>query len=403
MKARILFGAIGCTLIAWNVGAAEQSPAIRYASVADEQADLERRWRWLEMLIGTQTAGAPLNSSRDHYIWKEYTRRLIWDEGMSLFHTYPQDKRRWGWVRFAARGGANYIDVDWVIAHNAQPGASNEQNREASRRWEQERIQLRKLALADPDIPSDVQAELLCMDLRERIPHPAYKAIGGARPEDTDFSQLGKDVITMAGQHPGYTANILRALLHRLLTSLKVFAPQQLPVTMAMLRESPNPVAREFGIADETIKAAMTSPIDLRFTAMDGREIDMAKLRGKVVLLVFGGITWCPSCRAEEPYLQAAYDKYRKRGFEILSILYEKEEARTFVSQYVKERGLSWPHYFDGLGEQNPLVKRFAVTAVPAHFLFDKRGLLVSRDARGSGLDVLVERYLDLQHRHSTL
>lgn len=137
--------------------------------------------------------------------------------------------------------------------------------------------------------------------------------------------------------------------------------------------------------------------MEMRFTAIDGREVDLRELRGKVVLIDFRGVTWCGACRMEEPYMRDAYAKYRAHGFEILTITYEnKESSRDFVRRYTQEKGLVWPHYFDGKGADNPYIRRFGITAVPQHFLLDQQGLLVSTDVRGDKLEPNVRRLLGL-------
>jgi cytochrome c biogenesis protein CcmG, thiol:disulfide interchange protein DsbE len=57
----------------------------------------------------------------------------------------------------------------------------------------------------------------------------------------------------------------------------------------------------------------------LVLTTLDGRSIDLARLKGKVVLVNYWA-TWCAPCRKEMPKLDAFYRHYRDRGLEIVGI-----------------------------------------------------------------------------------
>ena len=59
--------------------------------------------------------------------------------------------------------------------------------------------------------------------------------------------------------------------------------------------------------------------MNLKFTAADGRKVELAELRGKVVMLYFCA-SWCPPCVHEFSRVKAAYNKLYPHGFEIIGI-----------------------------------------------------------------------------------
>ena len=68
-------------------------------------------------------------------------------------------------------------------------------------------------------------------------------------------------------------------------------------------------------------------PITLKFTAVDGREVDLSKMVGKVVLVDFWA-TWCGPCVAELPNVLKAYEKLHDKGFEIVGISFDEDKAK---------------------------------------------------------------------------
>jgi thiol-disulfide isomerase/thioredoxin len=133
-----------------------------------------------------------------------------------------------------------------------------------------------------------------------------------------------------------------------------------------------------------------TKPVELKFTAVDGKEVDLAKMRGKVVLIDFWA-TWCGPCVAELPNVLKVYEKLHDKGFEIVGISLDQDQAK--LESFVKEKGMKWSQYFDGKGWQNDISSRFGIKSIPAMWLVDKKGMLVSNDARGN-LEELVEKAL---------
>jgi thiol-disulfide isomerase/thioredoxin len=132
--------------------------------------------------------------------------------------------------------------------------------------------------------------------------------------------------------------------------------------------------------ADEKATADLaTKPVDLSFTALDGSTVDLAKMRGKVVLIDFWA-TWCGPCREETPDVVAAYQKYHAQGFEIVGISLDQNKAA--LTKYIADAKMPWPQYFDGKGWDNAISNRFGIRSIPAMWLVGKDGKLVTQDGR---------------------
>ena len=123
-------------------------------------------------------------------------------------------------------------------------------------------------------------------------------------------------------------------------------------------------------------------PVSLQFKAVDGREVDLAQMRGKVVLVDFWG-THCGPCVAELPRVKAALEKFHAQGFEVIGISCDTDKKE--LEDYVKRHDISWPQYFDGKQQDdNKFIVGFGIDGIPHMFLVDKKGLLRFDNVRAS-------------------
>jgi cytochrome c biogenesis protein CcmG, thiol:disulfide interchange protein DsbE len=78
----------------------------------------------------------------------------------------------------------------------------------------------------------------------------------------------------------------------------------------------------------------------LILTELDGKTFDLAKLRGKVVLVNYWA-TWCEPCKIELPTLNAFFQRYHDRGLEIIGISVDFKSDIAKVPKAAKE--LAYP------------------------------------------------------------
>lgn len=135
---------------------------------------------------------------------------------------------------------------------------------------------------------------------------------------------------------------------------------------------------------------AVGKPLAIEFKSLDGKDVSIARLAGKVVLVDFWA-TWCGPCVGELPHVKETYEKLHPKGFEIIGISFDQDKEA--LESFVAKEKMPWPQYFDGEGWKNKFGKEFGINSIPAMWLVDKKGIL--RDLNGrEDLAKKVEKYL---------
>jgi thiol-disulfide isomerase/thioredoxin len=121
-----------------------------------------------------------------------------------------------------------------------------------------------------------------------------------------------------------------------------------------------------------------------------GNVFRLSDLKGRYVLMDFWA-TWCGPCLAELPNLQAAYEKYRKKGLEVVAV--SLDETAPPVLDFVKSRQLTWKQIHNGTCGTD-LVEAFGVNNIPATFLVGPEGTIVRLELRGPSLEKALSQLL---------
>lgn len=124
------------------------------------------------------------------------------------------------------------------------------------------------------------------------------------------------------------------------------------------------------------------------FTQNDpnGNPVKLSSFRGKYVLIDFWA-SWCGPCRAENPNVVKAYNKFRNKNFTIIGVSLDKPEGRDNWLAAIKSDGLTWTQVSDLKFWSNEVALLYAVQSIPHNFLLDPNGKIIAKDLRGSDLD----------------
>lgn len=86
---------------------------------------------------------------------------------------------------------------------------------------------------------------------------------------------------------------------------------------------------------------------ELRLKDLEGKDVSLADLKGKVVFVNFWA-TWCDPCRIEIPWLIDMQAKYASRGFTVVGVAMDDEGQKVVAPFVAKEK-------FDVNGQQLPM------------------------------------------------
>lgn len=153
--------------------------------------------------------------------------------------------------------------------------------------------------------------------------------------------------------------------------------------------EAPGKTLQKTVAAMKAVGIGSIAP-DFTLADPDGKRINLSSLRGKRCVLIDFWASWCGPCIRELPNVKKVYEQFHGKGFEVISV--SLDDKRDNWMRAIEKHQLPWIHVSSLQGWKCPVVQLYQVSGVPAMFLLDSEGRIVSDNARGEALEREVAR-----------
>lgn len=241
---------------------------------------------------------------------------------------------------------------------------------------------------------SQLQLETTNARYKESLPEAAKAAIAALTASAADAEardvtnkqnvETLREKIDALAQVPG-SARFLAARERSYSQILAFLNPRVAEAHLKTLVAHPTKQVADMAKGELALLELKSKPIDVKFTTVDGKQIDLAQMRGKLLAVYFWSTVNAGSTRNLEQLQQVAGD-WKKKGLEVVTVSLDRAEDKAKLEKFVAENRLSLPVAFDGKGNRSDFPSR--LQAGPGRLVvFERNGMLFS-DVNGHGFQV---------------
>jgi thiol-disulfide isomerase/thioredoxin len=322
----------------------------------------------------------------------EIYKRKFLDAGLKFWNNFPNDKRRINWfmniTSFAEPGFWHNIDEGAKAVSVSSNGFySTSIDQKLFKQWLDKKQQLKNALLNDPKVSASdkrgIKISEVALEL-SRSQNSLYR--GDKKSFISRFKTAFEDAAVDLKEED---AGGLIRYGEQLILAMDKYGIDlvDLESIVKALNSSKYPAIQKWLGQKLALLNLQNEPFKLTHRTVDGVDVNLEKLRGKVILLDFWATT-CSTCIARMPAIKAVYDKYKDQGFLVISSAYNPEMDKEKIIAIHHRIGADWPLMMVGgesdrsgvvaansIGKQ--IWQQYGFSYVPQLLLLDKEGKLV--------------------------
>jgi thiol-disulfide isomerase/thioredoxin len=127
--------------------------------------------------------------------------------------------------------------------------------------------------------------------------------------------------------------------------------------------------ARDAGLQRNEPNSGRTNIFDFTLSGLDGKNLTMATLKGKVVVMDLWA-TWCIPCREQHPLYELVKERFRENT-SVVFLSINADADRSAVKPFLDRMKWPGPVYFE-----DGVARLFTVDGLPATIVLDRNGRL---------------------------
>ena len=118
--------------------------------------------------------------------------------------------------------------------------------------------------------------------------------------------------------------------------------------------------------------SSLADPMEFTVTGLDGKKLQLASLKGKLLILDFWA-TWCVPCRLQHPLYETLRERFGSRG-DVAFLEMDSDDDHSVVEPFLTAQKWDKAVYFE-----DGLARLLNVMNIPTTIVIDKSGHIASR------------------------